>query len=149
MFKKYKIGFDVWALALFLAVMLPNFYWFIIAAPYDVLRNKSITPTIDIIASIFQVLMVIVLCVIKNENSKKIRLTRNIFGVLICYIIYVLVWTVYYQGYTGTIVILLLCLTPCFAFYFYAVDRKNYPALLPLSVFGVCHLAYGIINFIA
>lgn len=46
-----KLGFDVGGLVLFLALMLPNFLWFAIPAPNDVLRAESATPVIDAIAS--------------------------------------------------------------------------------------------------
>ena len=53
--KKYQFGFGVWGLALFLLIMVPNFIWFAIPAPDDVLRHESVTPFIDTLASIFQV----------------------------------------------------------------------------------------------
>ena len=43
MVKKYKMGFDVWALVLFIAIMIPNIIWFAIPAPNDILRTESIT----------------------------------------------------------------------------------------------------------
>lgn len=44
---KYKIGFDIFGLILFLLIMIPNIIWFSIPAPNDILRNESITPVID------------------------------------------------------------------------------------------------------
>lgn len=43
MFKKYKIGFDVWGALLFLIIMIPNFIWFSLPAPNDILRVDSVT----------------------------------------------------------------------------------------------------------
>ena len=37
--KGYKLGFDPWALCLFLALMVPNFFWFAVPAPWDVLSR--------------------------------------------------------------------------------------------------------------
>lgn len=73
MFKtgNYKIGFDIWGLTLFLAIMLPNFIWFAVPAVNDVLRNKSVTPLVDMIASVFQAVMVVALCVIVNKYCQK------------------------------------------------------------------------------
>ena len=59
MIKKYKIGFDIWGLIIFIIIMIPNFIWFAVPAPNDILRGESITETVDVIASICQVLMVI------------------------------------------------------------------------------------------
>ena len=43
--KKYNLCFDIWGLVLFLAIMIPNFIWFAIPAPKDILRTNSITET--------------------------------------------------------------------------------------------------------
>ena len=43
--KKYRFGFDVWALVLFFIIMIPNFVWFVVPAPNDILRGESITKT--------------------------------------------------------------------------------------------------------
>ena len=66
MLKKYKLSFDIWGLLLFLIIMIPNFIWFSIPAPNDVLRADSITEVADTIASICQVLMIIALCIFVN-----------------------------------------------------------------------------------
>ena len=43
MLKKYKMGFDIWGLLLFIIIMIPNFIWFAVPAPNDILRADSIT----------------------------------------------------------------------------------------------------------
>lgn len=58
MIKKYRIGFDIWGLIIFIIIMVPNFIWFVVPAPNDIFRGESITETVDAIASICQVLMV-------------------------------------------------------------------------------------------
>ncbi len=60
--KNYRFGFDPWGLILFLLVMLPNFVWFAVPAPDDILRADSVTPVVDAIGSVFQVLTVACLC---------------------------------------------------------------------------------------
>ncbi len=42
----YKIGFEAGGLVLFAVIMLPNFLWFAVPTPNDVLRRESITPTL-------------------------------------------------------------------------------------------------------
>jgi len=148
MLKKYKAGFDVWAFILFFAVMLPNFYWYAVPAPNDILRSESVTPVVDTIGSVFQILMVGAICVIKRRDVEKLRWSNNILAMTVCYITYIIVWFAYYQSHVGGIIILLLCLAPCLTFFFYAMDRKNYVAVLPLSAFTICHLIFGITNFI-
>lgn len=60
---KYKLGFDVFGLLLFFIIMIPNCIWFAIPAPDDVLRADSVTVPFDTVASICQVIMIILLCV--------------------------------------------------------------------------------------
>lgn len=60
--KQYRFGFDPWGLLLFLLVMLPNFIWFAVPAPDDILRADSVTPVVEAIGSVFQVLTVACLC---------------------------------------------------------------------------------------
>ena len=73
MLKKYKFGFDIWGLAIFLIVMIPNFIWFAIPAPNDILRKESVTAIVDTIGSICQVLFIGSLCVIQNKERDKLR----------------------------------------------------------------------------
>ncbi len=146
--KNYKLGFDVWGLLLFLIIMLPNFVWFAVPAPNDILRADSVTEAIDIIASICQVLMAAALCVIINKNNKKISVSPLITTVIICCSLYFASWIFYYIGITNAIVILGLTVPPCLAFLFFALDRKNMLAVIPISIFTVCHLIYGTVNFI-
>ena len=37
MLKKYRIGFDIFVLLLFLLIMIPNFIWFTVLVPNDIL----------------------------------------------------------------------------------------------------------------
>lgn len=99
--KKYRFGFDVWALVLFFIIMIPNFIWFAVPAPNDTLRGESITKTVDVIASICQVLMVMSLCIFIHQDRKKISITRFIMTTVICCLLYFLCWILYYFGVTN------------------------------------------------
>ncbi len=68
--------------------MIPNFIWFAVPAPNDVLRAEPVTEVIDIIASACQVLMVIALCVFVNIKSHKFHITSLIIFVIIGHLIY-------------------------------------------------------------
>lgn len=146
--EKYKIGFQIWSLILFLVIMLPNFYWLFVPAPNDILREESVTMTLDTIASISQVLMIIILCIFVNKDSKKIAISPFIIAAIISCVLYFMEWIFYYQGMVNTLVILGLCIFPCLAFLFFAIDRKNMIAVILILIFSICHLIYGIINFI-
>lgn len=145
--EKYKFGFDIWGAVVFLVIMIPNFIWFAVPAPNDVLRDDSITDSFDIIASVCQVLMAAALCAIINRKRKKISITPLIIAAMICCLLYFACWIIYYIGVVNMIVILGLTVPPCLAFLFFAVDRKNMLAVIPILIFTVCHLIYAVVNF--
>lgn len=148
MFKKYRIGFDFGGLLVFLLVMIPNFIWFAVPAPNDVLRTDSVTNAVDTVASIFQVLVVIALCFFINKERKKLSLSPLIILSAFCYLLYSISWFLYYIGITNAVIILGLTTFPCLTFLLFAIDRKNMLAVIPISIFTVCHLIYGIVNFV-
>lgn len=145
---QYRFAFDIWGLVLSLLVMLPNFIWFVVPAPNDILRAESATPFLDIIASVCQFLFVAALCVVVNQERDAPGLTRLIRGCIGWGLLYYAGWILYYLGFTNPPVILLLTVPPCLAFLFFAADRKNFIAAVPAVIFTVCHLIYGIVNFI-
>lgn len=148
MLNKYRFGFDVWGLILFLLVMLPNFIWFAVPAPNDVLRTESVTPVVDMIASVCQVLTIACLCFVINKERGKLRVSPLVIATIICVVVYYVGWVLYYSGAVNDWAILLLTIPPCLAFILFAADRKNLPAVLFATGFAVCHLIFGIVNFI-
>lgn len=146
--RKLKFSFQIWGLLLFFLIMLPNFYSFAVPAPHDIFAVPSVTAGLDTFASICQVLMVAALCLLENRQARPIRLSPWVLACLGCCLVYYGGWVLYYHGVTNAAVILDLCIAPCLAFGFFAVDRKNWIATVPLAVFTACHLAYAISNFI-
>lgn len=145
---RYCKSFEIWGLLLFLIVMIPNLIWFAIPAPNDILRAESVTETVDTVASVCQILMIAVLCFRVNREYRKKHITPFIIIVIGCCLVYYFSWIVYYNSIVNAIVILGLTIPPCFAFLFFAIDRKNVIALIPISIFTICHLIYGVVNFI-
>ena len=82
--KNYKFTFDVWGLAVFLIIMIPNFIWFAVPAPDDILRSESKTAVVDAIGSVCQVLFAAALCLIKNKDCGKLRITPKIIAAACC-----------------------------------------------------------------
>lgn len=146
--KNYKMGFDLWGMLLFLFIMLPNFLWFALPAPNDVLRVSSVTPAADQIGQVFQVLMAAALCVLRNTSRKQPMKASYKAAVVLLVLLYFGGWLLYYAGITNAAVILILCLAPCMAFLLFSLARKNAVALLAAGGFLLCHLTYGVINFI-
>lgn len=146
--EKYRFGFDVAGLILFLLVMVPTFIWMAIPASNDVLRAESVTPIVDTIGSVCQILFTACLCMIVNKEKSKLLFSPWIITSIVCVVIYYIGWVLYYAGFVNPWVILLLTLPPCAAFILFAVDRKNLLAVVFAAGFTICHLIYGIVNFI-
>lgn len=144
----YRFGFDPWGLLLFLLVMLPNFIWFAVPAPNDILRADSVTPVVDAIGSLFQVLTVACLCFVIHNDRSKLRFSSLIIATIVCVAIYYIGWALYFTANVSPIVILLLTVPPCLAFILFAIDRKNLLAVIFAAVFAVCHLVFGVVNFV-
>lgn len=145
--RKYKISFDIWGALLFLLIMVPTFIWSAVPAPNDILRGESATEFLDAIASVCQVIFAAALCAVVNRERPALRLTPVICGCIGSGVIYYAGWILYYLGFTSPIVILLLTVPPCLAFLLFAVDRRNFIAVIPIAIFSVCHLIYGVVNF--
>lgn len=147
--KKYALKFDLSGLLLFLTVMLPNFIWFAVPAPNDVLRNESVTPTLDLIASILQVSMVVLLCLLRNKSVSHIRFTSVKMALCsLSVLLYFTAWIAYSAGVINAIILLSLCVFPCAAFLFFEAEKKNYLAMIPTAGFTVLHVLYGMVNFV-
>ncbi|MBP5556488.1 MAG: hypothetical protein J6X65_02105 [Bacteroidales bacterium] len=145
---RYRFGFDIWGLLLFLLVMLPNFIWFAVPAPDDILRTESVTPVVDIIGSVFQVLTVACLCFVICKERSKFRFSPLVVATVACLAAYYIGWARYYADITALWVILLLTLPPCLAFILFAIDRKNLPAVVSAASFTVCHCIFGVVNYL-
>ena len=146
--EKYRFGFDVAGLILFLLVMAPTFIWMVVPASNDVLRTESVTPIVDTIGSACQILFIACLCIIINKERSKLRFSPLVVVSIVCVMMYYIGWVLYYRGITNAWVILLLTIPPCLAFILFALDRKNLPAVVFAIGFTICHLIYGIVNFI-
>ena len=146
--KNYRLGFDLWGLGLFLLIMLPNLAWFVLPAPNDILRAESVTPLIDAIAQVFQIIMAAALCAVVNVTRDKSAKRVYQVGITACVMLYFSGWAAYYAGIVNAAVILDLCLAPCVAFLLWAFARRNIPALISGAAFTVCHFIFVIINFI-
>ena len=147
LFYKYEFCFDVSGLILFLLVMLPNFIWFAVPAPNEVLRMESVTPMVDAVASVCQVLTVACLCFVIHKERGKLRFSLLVIATMVCVMVYYIGWLLYYTGIVNVWVILLLTIPPCLAFILFAADRKNLPAVVFATAFAVCHLIFAIVNY--
>lgn len=148
MYKNYRLSFDPWCLLLFLLIMVPNLIWFIIPAPNDLLRISSTVKLIDTIATVFQIIMLLSLCFFKNTKAKSFRLSLLLGLTIISCLLYFICWVLYYNSRINSVIILGLAILPCLSFFLFAIDRKNWLALIPILIFTICHIASSLINFI-
>lgn len=148
MLKKYRFGFEWRGMILFLLIMVPNFIWFVIPAPDDILRADSLTPVLDTIATVCQIAFVICLCILIRIEEKPFRITATIKGLIVIVLLYYICWILYYQGVTNAAIIIGLAILPCVAFLLFAIDRRNVCATMLIILFTVCHLVYATVNFI-
>lgn len=81
--------------------MIPNFIWFAVPAPNDILRTESVTEVADLIASICQVLMILSIGIFINKECRRLSITKLIITTIV-----------------------------------------------PILIFTICHLIYGIVNYI-
>ena len=146
--KHYRLGFDPWGLGLFLLIMIPNFVWFALPAPNDILRAESVTPLLDNLGQIVQIVLAAAMCGVVNSANGGSGKRGLVAGVVLCVVLYFAGWAVYYTGVTSAAVVLTLCLAPCGAFLFHSAARGNAPALLAAGGFAVCHLISTVVNFI-
>ena len=146
--KKYRLGFDIWALVLFLSVMIPTIIWTFVPAPNDILRAESTTPVLDITASVLQFMAISCICVLINKGAGKVRFTPLVFLLALCVLLYYVGWAIYYCGISSPWVILLMTIPPSAALILYAVDRMNLPAVVLAGGFAVLHLLFAVSYFI-
>ena len=146
--KKYTMGFEGWALLLFAAIMLPNVLWSFIPAPNDVLRAASVTPVTDGIGSFCQMLMVFCLICICRTDRRPLSMNSLICGCLGCVLVYWAAWGCYFAGIVHPAILLCMTLVPCAAFMLFATERRNGIALIPATLFTLCHLYFCIRNFL-
>ena len=144
----YKFGFNISALVIFAIIMLPNIIWFIVPFENDILKGQSSTEILDTIGIVLQILMIMLLCVIRNDEVKEFRFSLFIILSVVFCLLYYICWVLYFCSIVNGVVLIGLCILPCLSFTFYAVDRKNYIAILFIALYFIFHLISTIINYL-
>lgn len=149
MLKKYKFGIDTWAIWIIAVIMLPNIIWALSDLPDDILKRETLTPSLDNVMTISQVLMILALCLIRNKETKSLSMMNSLpaISVAMC-MLYYSAWIFYFSGGTDGFILTALCVTPCVALILYCLFRKNVPAMFLTLVFSVLHILRTVLNFI-
>lgn len=145
--RDYKFGFNISALILFAIIMLPNIIWSFVPAGNDILRAETTTRVLDIFATAFQVVMIAALCILRNKNAEKPNFSPFLIACAVSCAFYCICWILYYCAVVHITVIIGLCVFPCISFTLFAIDRKNYIALIPTVIFAILHFTSTAINF--
>lgn len=140
---QYQLRLELGGLLLFLLIMAPNCLWFAAPAPRDVLRAAPEHAALDAVSAVSQVLAVAALCLCRRRERLRLRPTPLLCLAALACLLYYAAWAAYYAGAAGAIVIWGLTIPPCLALIFFALDRRNLPALPPLAVFTVCHALHA------
>ena len=135
--KRYKFGFDFWALILFAAIMIPNIvYWCL--PQYDGLSAEG---AIDTAATVFQVIGIALLLFVVQRERKRKAFADSLFMTSCVFLaLDYLAWVLYFCGYSNSGVILFLAACPCLALILFEIERRNWFALVPTAVFAVLHI---------
>lgn len=138
-FKKYRIGIDLWALALFALVMIPNLVFFCVPALQE--RIYAQTNAIDIAASVFQAIFVILLVFVVRREQEKPNLSAPLVLIsLVCLLVYYIAWIFVYCDYVNDAVQLFLAVLPCASFILFEIERRHWIALVPTALFSALHV---------
>ena len=147
-FKAYKIGVDLWAILLFALVMLPNIVAFSVPK-FSALLDAE-TGTLEITATVFQVIFVALLIFIVHEGKRRLNFRSPLVilcgGALVCYYV---AWICLFCAAVNAAVYLALAIFPCVAFLVFEVERRNFFALVPTAVFSILHLISSCIAYLA
>ena len=147
--KKYRWGLDFWGLILFAIIMLPNILYFILVACGVTPELKTGGGVIDIAATVFQVLGVAALIFVVEKKRKIFTFDCPLFALAGLFLIpYYISWGFYFLNHLNSGVILFLAVCPCVSLILYEIERKNWFALLPTSIFAALHIVSAILAVI-
>lgn len=146
--RDYKFSFNLSAFLLFVLIMAPNIVWFCVPSANDILRDPSKVPILDTFVTVSQVIMLAALCILKNKNAGKLKISPLIILSVVFCLLYYACWVLYYCNVVHGAVLIGLSVFPCLSYLVYGIDRKNYPALIPIGLFTILHFISTMINFI-
>ena len=146
--KNYKFGVNLSAVFIFAFIMIPSTMWMLYPAPHDVLRLQEAVPVLESLQNALRFLMVPSLIFIVNREYHPPVDTKSMVGICFSYLMYGACWGFYYLGFSGPIVILILCIAPSLCFVLEGWARKNGPGFVLSLVFLILHTLWGVLKFL-
>lgn len=144
----YRYQLDLWAILLFAIAMVPNVIWGLFSGPDDVLHVDSITPIVDIVGLISQVLMLVSLMLLRRKDRPQTMARIWEISTISMLIFYLCVWISHFFGYTPKSFIVAMAILPCLFFGAFSIGRRNWLSLSFCLIFSICHILFAIENYI-
>lgn len=145
--KRFRIGLNSFGILFFAAVMVPNILWYYFPAGNDPLRIPSSTVMLDTVATIFQAVFVLLMCLFVDGMAEKPTWRHpRILLAFALVLLYFLSWVLYYFVTAHMTVILALAILPCLAFLAVESAYQNRLAAVPTVIFLVLHTVSSVLH---
>ena len=150
LFEPYTRGLDIWACVFCGIFFAINFVWWCYSPVYDLLRVDGAALGLYIAGFIAAMggFALLILCVREEEERINFDSPYFLFAVL-SLAMYVAAWIFYECAYLNFAVFLFLGIFPTVAMMCYALLKKNYLALVPVSLYGIFNLCSNLIMLVA
>lgn len=114
-FKAYRVGFDLWAIVLFAIIMLPNII--ALCVPEFQAGLNADTGALEITATVFQVLFVVLLVFIERKGEQRLNFRSPLVSVCgLAVLAYYIAWIFFFCFFLNAAVYLSLAIFPSAGF---------------------------------
>ncbi|MFK5636095.1 MULTISPECIES: hypothetical protein [unclassified Ornithinimicrobium] len=123
--------------------VIPNILWIILPpVPSSLFANDSGLPFVEVVGTVCQALMiaVLILVVSTRKQSTANKVVTGAVG-LVCLTGYLLLWVWYFTAPITQVLLLMMAVLPSVYFVCVGLYLKNYPSLIPSTLFAVIHIS--------
>lgn len=142
----YSFGFSWKGLSVFLLIMIPNIFYFLL--PNLNVSGNAITHylILDIIEHANQAISIILLIFLINGKSSPI-VSPYTLCIAILLLTYYVLWVFYFVGSKNLIILLGMAVLPVAYFALVEIWIHNFPAIIPTAIFGFVHIIITYMDF--
>ena len=130
----YSFGFSWKGLLIFLLIMIPNIFYFLLPnsnVPGSAINNHL---TLDIIEHASQAIFIILLMFLINKQSSPMVSPYTIC-IAILLLLYYILWIFYFAGSKNLFILLGMAVLPVAYFALAEIWHHNFPAIIPSAIF--------------